>query len=112
MRFAKQPQWITFDCYGTLVDTRTHYVKIWYELLAQKGLDADEAVMEYVRSWGLEEFRLVQGPYKKHRDLLVESVEVTLRRNNLPVGPGMGVDWLTRGEPFHRTRTSSPCLRD
>jgi len=90
MRFAKQPQWITFDCYGTLIDTRTHYVEIWRELLAQKGLDADETVMEYVRSWGEEEFRLVQGPYKKHRDLLVESVETTLRRNNLPIGPGDG----------------------
>jgi 2-haloacid dehalogenase len=85
MRIARKPHWITFDCYGTLIDTRTHYVEIWRGLLAQKGLDADAVVMEYVRAWAEEEFRLIQGPYKKYRQILIESVETTLRRHNLPV---------------------------
>ncbi len=99
MRFARKPQWISFDCYGTLIDTRTHYIEVWRGLLAQKGLDADAVVMEYVKAWGEEEFRLIQGPYKKYREILIESVETTLRRHNLPVtgedGRRMAEAWGT-----------------
>jgi len=90
MQLARKPRWITFDCYGTLIDTRTHYVEIWRGLVAEKGLDADTVVLEYVQAWGEEEFRLIQGPYKKYRQILIESVETTLRRHNLPVSAGDG----------------------
>jgi len=90
VHFPRKPQWITFDCYGTLIDTRTHYVEIWRRLLADKGLDADALVMDYVQAWGAEEFRLIQGPYRKYREILTESVETTLRRRGLPVARGDG----------------------
>jgi 2-haloacid dehalogenase len=90
MRFERKPQWITFDCYGTLIDTRTHYVEIWRDLLVQKGLNPDPVLMEYVRAWGEEEFRLIQGPYKRYRETLTESVENTLRGRGLPVLAGDG----------------------
>jgi 2-haloacid dehalogenase len=91
MRFSRKPQWISFDCYGTLIDTRTHYVEIWRELLAQKGVDPGTVLIEYVQAWGGEEFRLIQGPYKRYREILIESVETTLRRHNLPVAVGDGL---------------------
>lgn len=90
MRSARNPEWITFDCYGTLIDTRAGYVRIWRELLADKGLTRDVDVMDYVRAWGEEEFRMIQGPYRPYREILRQSVETTLERFGLPVSEGDG----------------------
>lgn len=90
MHLARKPQWITFDCYGTLIDTRAGCIEVWRQILSEKGLDPDAEVMEYVRAWGEEEFQLIQGPYKKYRQVLIESVERTLRRHNLLVAAGDG----------------------
>jgi 2-haloacid dehalogenase len=85
MQNARAPSWITFDCYGTLIDTRAGYVRIWQELLADKGFGADVDVMAYVEAWGKEEFRMIQGPYAPYREILRRSVEVTLEKFGLPV---------------------------
>src|SRR3990172_8756308 len=90
MRLPRKPTWITFDCYGTLIDTRAGYVRIWDEILAAKGLDRTANVMEFVQAWGEEEFRLVRGPYRKYRQILMESVETTLRTRGVPVATGDG----------------------
>ena len=90
MRLPRKPQWVSFDCYGTLIDTRAGYVEVWREILADKGVKSNESVAAFVQAWGEEEFRLIQGPYKRYREILVESVETTLRRHNLPVGPHDG----------------------
>ena len=91
MHLARTPEWITFDCYGTLIDTRTGYVRVWRELLADKGLGAGADVMDYVRAWGEEEFRMIQGPYQVYRDILRQSVETTLARFGVEVAEGDGV---------------------
>lgn len=90
MRLARMPAWITFDCYGTLIDTRTGYVRVWSELLAGKGLGPDVEVMDYVRAWGEEEFRLIQGAYRSYREILCQSVETVLARFGLPIAAGDG----------------------
>ena len=90
MEIARAPAWVTFDCYGTLIDTRPGYVRVWQELLADKGLGPEVEVMAYVAAWGQEEFRLIQGPYAPYRDLLRQSVERTLARFGLPVREGDG----------------------
>ena len=90
MHLPRKPQWITFDCYGTLIDTRVGYVEVWRRILADKGVDPNAVVMEYVQAWGEEEFCLIQGAYKKYRQILIESVETTLKRRGLPVAPGDG----------------------
>jgi 2-haloacid dehalogenase len=90
MQLPRKPQWFSFDCYGTLIDTRAGYVDVWREILAAKGVRADAPLAEYVQAWGEEEFRLIQGPYRAYRAILIESVEATLRRYHLPVGPDDG----------------------
>jgi 2-haloacid dehalogenase len=90
MHLPRKPKWITFDCYGTLIDTRAGYTEIWRTLLADKGVEPGPVLMEYVRAWGEEEFRLIQGPYTKYRQILVESVEATLKSHGLPVAAGDG----------------------
>jgi 2-haloacid dehalogenase len=90
MRLKRMPEWITFDCYGTLIETRTGYVRVWKELLADKGLVPEVDVMDYVELWGEEEWRLIEGPYQKYRDILRQSVEITLTRAGLPVADGDG----------------------
>lgn len=90
MQLARMPAWITFDCYGTLIDTRTGYVRVWKDLLADKGLDPDVNVLDYVQAWGEEEFRMIQSPYRSYREILCQSVETTLERFGIPAADGDG----------------------
>jgi 2-haloacid dehalogenase len=90
MQLETAPKWITFDCYGTLIDTRTGYVRYWKELLASKEVGARVDLMEFVESWGNEEFRLIQGRYQPYRTILTKSVETTLAHYGLPVREGDG----------------------
>lgn len=84
MKFHRTPKWLTFDCYGTLIDTRKGYIEVWRDILADKGIKSEKEILSYVDKWGKEEFRLIQGPYKKYRDILIESVKNTLTQNGLP----------------------------
>ena len=90
MTLPRTPTWITFDCYGTLIDTRAGYVPLFAELLAQKGAGSRLDTLEVVNAWGEEEFRLIQGPYRTYRSILKESVENTLAKFGLPVASGDG----------------------
>lgn len=90
MELSRKPKWITFDCYGTLIDTRQGYTEVWQEILDRKGTGSEVDVMDYVQAWGEEEFHLIQGPYRKYRDILVASVEATLRKKGLLVTEGDG----------------------
>jgi 2-haloacid dehalogenase len=90
MTLSHLPQWITFDCYGTLIDTRAGYVPLFANLIAEKGAALRLNTLDVVNAWGDEEFRLIQGPYRKYRDILKESVENTLAHFGLPVASGDG----------------------
>jgi 2-haloalkanoic acid dehalogenase type II len=90
MTLSHLPQWITFDCYGTLIDTRAGYVPLFADLIAEKGAASRIDTQDVVNAWGEEEFRLIQGPYRKYRDILKESVENTLKQFGLPVASGDG----------------------
>lgn len=90
MPLPRSPKWITFDCYGTLIDTRAGYVPLFGKLIAEKGAGARLDTLEVVNRWGEEEFRLIQGPYQKYRAILKESVENTLAAFDLPVASGDG----------------------
>nr|WP_319394858.1 haloacid dehalogenase type II [uncultured Desulfobacter sp.] len=90
MKFERTPKWLTFDCYGTLIDTKKGYIQVWKDILESKGIDSEQEVLKFVEMWGKEEFRLIQGPYKKYRDILKLSVENVLTQNGLPVAQGDG----------------------
>jgi 2-haloacid dehalogenase len=90
MQLPRIPKWITFDCYGTLIDTRAGYVPLFRKLIEEKGAGARLDTLEVVNWWGEEEFRLIQGPYQKYRSILKESVENTLGNFGLPVASGDG----------------------
>jgi len=90
MTLPRTPEWITFDCYGTLIDTKIGYVQLFADLIREKGAAARLDTADVVGWWGEEEFRLINGPYRKYRDILAESLENTLRHFGLPVTPGDG----------------------
>ncbi|MBN1315727.1 MAG: haloacid dehalogenase type II [Anaerolineales bacterium] len=88
MKLARLPEWITFDMYGTLIDTKVGYVKFWKDLVEQKSMEEKVDYMECVNTWGVEEYRLVQGPYKKYRTILTESVRFAMRKHGLEIEEG------------------------
>jgi 2-haloacid dehalogenase len=90
MRSPRKPEWITFDCYGTLIDTETGYVQAWKELLADKGLSQEAEVADLMRLAGKGYWRLIEGPYIKFREVLRHSSEDALRQCGLPVEEGDG----------------------
>lgn len=90
MALPRTPEWITFDCYGTLIDTRAGYVPLFARLIAEKGAAARLDTAEVVAWWGEDEFRLIQGPYRSYRSILKQSAEDTLAHFGLPIAPGDG----------------------
>ncbi|MFH1153204.1 MAG: haloacid dehalogenase type II [Pseudomonadota bacterium] len=112
MKFVRTPKWLTFDCYGTLIDTKKGYTEVWRDILAGKGITAESEVVRFVGLWGTEEFRLVQGPYKKYRDILKESVERTLTSNGLKVSEGDGQKLADKWGTFKPYPDVKPVLTD
>ena len=90
MQLPRTPKWITFDCYGTLIDTRAGYVLLFRKLIEEKRAASRLDTLDVVNWWGEEEFRLIQGPYQKYGSILKESVENTLVHFGLPVASGDG----------------------
>ena len=88
MTMDKIPEWITFDMYGTLIDTKTGYVKFWKDLVERKGMADQVDYMDCVQSWGEEEFRLIKGQYKKYRTILTEGVRFAMKKHGLEIEKG------------------------
>src|SRR5436853_6425037 len=60
------------------------------KLIEAKEAGARLDTQEVVNWSGAEEFRLIQGSYRKYRSILKESVENTLTHFGLPVASGDG----------------------
>jgi len=80
--------WITFDCYGTLIDwergIRTHLAR----LLIQKRVSVP--VDELLRAWEQSQFKLIQQPYHRYRVILGDSLEEALNRFKVTYDPEDG----------------------
>lgn len=68
--------WVTFDCYGTLVDWRTGLTRALVEVLGpMPPIDADRIFDEY----GPRERTLEAGPYRSYREVMAEALQQASR---------------------------------
>ncbi len=80
--------WVTFDCYGTLIDWDTGIRTFLRDLLARKGVVVDLDALH--RRWEAIQFDLIQQDYRPYKDILRLSLEVTLREFGIPYSPEDG----------------------
>ncbi|MBL9124183.1 MAG: haloacid dehalogenase type II [Planctomycetaceae bacterium] len=71
----QQVEVLTFDCYGTLIDWEAGLRNELADLRARHGVAA--SVDELLRRWEAIQFRLIQGPYRRYREILRESLVET-----------------------------------
>ena len=64
----------SFDCYGTLVDSRGGLGAFLYDLARRSGESDPEPGRELCRRWEEIEFGLVQGRYRSYRDVLEDAL--------------------------------------
>jgi 2-haloacid dehalogenase len=68
---APQGRWVTFDCYGTLVDWKTGLLRALDEMAGPTSQrEKDRLFDAYLR----EEQRVESGPYRSYREIVAESV--------------------------------------
>jgi len=83
-RFA----WVTFDCYGTLIDWDTGIRSFLQNLLAHKDATVDLDTLH--RKWEEVQFDLIQREYRPYKDILRLSLEGTLKEFGIPYEPSDG----------------------
>ncbi len=74
----KTPEWITFDCYGTLIDWERGAREVFAELASHHHLTT--LPQEVFDRWEEIQFRMIQGSYRRYREILRESLCETLRQ--------------------------------
>jgi 2-haloalkanoic acid dehalogenase type II len=72
-------EWVTFDCYGTLID--------WDNGIRRFFASVPGATPDMLDEWEEIQFHMVQGPYRRYRDILADSLRETLARRGLPAQP-------------------------
>lgn len=95
-------QWLTFDCYGTLIDWEGGIRGFFSTLPGANKLDTETLLAE----WEEIQFRMIAGGYKSYRGILAASLRKTLRARGLPASPEKEVEFaeaLTRWTPFADT---------
>lgn len=95
MHPSSRPQWLTFDCYGTLIQWDEGLLAYVDRLLARKGL-AGVDPHAFIRVYDEHEHRLEQAPpHRSFADISARSLEAALRHFDLPFEPA-DADALTR----------------
>lgn len=84
-----KPEWITFDCYGTLVDWETGIKVVLSQIITEKKVKVHIDDLLKVRED--TEFELIQSPYKSYREFLHLSLQEAFRRFQVPYVPRDGV---------------------
>jgi len=80
--------WVTFDCYGTLIDWDAGIRNFLKDLLARKGAFVD--LDSFHRRWEEVQFDLIQREYRPYKDVLRLSLEATMEEFGVPYEPEDG----------------------
>ena len=80
--------WVTFDCYGTLIDWDAGIRGFLSELLNRKCISADIGSLH--QRWEAIQFELIQREYRPYKEILRLSLEATLREFGIPYEPEDG----------------------
>jgi len=82
VRLEARPRFITFDCYGTLIDWESGSKQFFRKLLEQYS--AHIPLDEFHARWNGIEFDLVKGSYRPYRQILAHSLRLALSSYSLP----------------------------
>jgi len=85
MSLNPKPTFVTFDCYGTLIDWDAGSKRFFQEILLGNG--ARISLEDFHDRWNQIEFDLIRGPYKPYKEILAESLRLTLSYFGLPCRP-------------------------
>src|ERR1022692_813425 len=101
-------EWVTFDCYGTLIDWERGIRAFFSEL------DSVTDTGGWRAEWEEIQFRMIAGPYRRYRDILGASLRETLAARGLrpqPAAEGEFAESLTRWTPFADTNPALERLK-
>ena len=93
------PRWISFDCYGTLIDWERGVLRAFRELAHLREEDA----AELFPTWERIQWEMLQGPYLPYAEILQTSFFQTINTLGYRCGGYAAeafVDSLARWEPF------------
>ncbi len=68
-----QIEWVTFDCYGTLVDWEGAFGSLCYSIGLRNTPDPPPGPQLRAR-WEEIQFEIIQGPYQEYKKVLSESI--------------------------------------
>ncbi|MBI4459421.1 MAG: haloacid dehalogenase type II [Acidobacteria bacterium] len=97
--FAPPPRWISFDCYGTLIDWQSGIKRAFVELARAP----ESEVPELFQAWERIQWEKIQGPYAPYETILHASFWEVLEQFGYRCGgyvPQAFVESLARWEPF------------
>jgi 2-haloalkanoic acid dehalogenase type II len=98
--------WVTFDCYGTLIDWETGIGAFFRETLGAEQL-LDE--------WEQVQFEMIQGPYRPYAQIMARCLRQVLEAHGMPYRDELGeafVRSLPAWRPFPETNPALEQLRD
>lgn len=88
LEHTPRPQWLTFDCYGTLIQWDEGLLAYVQALLARKGID-DLDPDRFIALYDGHEHRLEQeAPFRSFREVSELSLRLTLEELGLEYSPG------------------------
>ncbi len=100
-----QTAWVTFDCYGTLIDWESGIREFFRTTLGRDDL---------LEEWEEIQFRMIQEPYRRYSVILADSLRETLNARGLRYHPEMGEAFaraLPSWKPFPETNPALERLR-
>lgn len=108
----QMPTFITFDCYGTLIDWERGILACFEQILRGKRADVD--LRTFHRYWEEVQFQLIQEEFKPYRQILRESLAETLAAFGLPYVADDGEAFaaaMPTWEPFPEVKASLALLK-
>src|SRR5437899_2830641 len=96
---SKNPLWISFDCYGTLIDWETGVRRSFREIVRA----GDEEQAELFRTWERIQWEKIQSRYTPYSVIMRESFRETLDHLGYDCAAHAAdsfVNSLARWEPF------------
>ena len=78
---------ITFDCYGTLIDWEGGVGSFLYDLALRNRDDAAGNGRALRERWETIQFDVIQGDYRRYRDVLAESLRLLCAERDAPRQP-------------------------
>jgi 2-haloacid dehalogenase len=99
--------WVTFDCYGTLIDWEGGIGTFLYDFALRAGDQSAPKGDDLRRRWEEIQFEIIQGPYQRYEAILPQSLKVWADERGYAYQDSDGeslVRSMRSWQPFHDTK--------